>query len=190
MTVRILFLCTGNVCRSPFAAALLRARLDPSVRGFVDISSAGTRALAGYAMDSASAFVLRELGGDPDGHVARQFTPELMAADLVLAADGGQRAAALAAAPAALARTFTAREFARLGRELPAAGLATDPDDVRARIAAVAGRRGLGLPVGPGEDDIGDPFGAPLPVVRRSAAQIADAVGGIGQALGLTAATR
>ena len=109
----VLFVCTGNVCRSPMAERLLAARLGESAG--VTVSSAGTRALAGYAMDAPSAAVLRELGGDPTGHVARQLGPdELAAADLVLATDSANRGIVVRERPAVLHRAFTLREFARL----------------------------------------------------------------------------
>src|SRR4051795_5389163 len=64
----VLFVCTGNICRSPIAERLLAARLpDPSIRA----ASAGTRAMVGYGIDQTAAHVLRRLGGEPDGHGAR-----------------------------------------------------------------------------------------------------------------------
>lgn len=182
--MRVLFVCTGNVCRSPMGQRLLHARLAGRHDGLVETSSAGTHALSGYGMDAASAGVLRELGGEPDGHVARQLTAELVRdADLVLTADVANRAIVLRGNPAALRRVFTMREFARLG-----SGLGRVPDDADAlvaRIAEVAARRGVVPPAEPGGDDIGDPFGAPLPIVQRCGAQVREAVDGIVAGLGL-----
>ena len=137
-------------------------------------------------MDAASAAVLRELGGDPSGHVARQLGPdELAAADLVLATDTANRGIVVRERPALLHRAFTLREFARLAAEaeLPAAG--SDDDALRARVAAVAARRGTAEAGEPGQDEIGDPFGAPLPVVQACGEQISAAVDGLLAALGL-----
>src|SRR5439155_17630059 len=95
----------------------------------VRTSSAGTRALVGYGMDGASAAVLRELGGDPDGHVARQLVPELvMRADLVLASDSVNRGDIVRTSPLAMRRVFTMREFARLGAGLGPLGNPTTDD--------------------------------------------------------------
>jgi protein-tyrosine phosphatase len=180
----VLFVCTGNVCRSPMAERLLIARLGESAG--VTVSSAGTRALAGYAMDAPSAAVLRELGGDPTGHVARQLGPdELASADLVLATDSANRGIVVRERPALLHRTFTLREFARLaaGADLHSAG--PDGDGLRAIVADVAARRGTAEPREPGADEIGDPFGAPLPVVRACGEQVSTAVDGLLAGLGL-----
>jgi protein-tyrosine phosphatase len=62
--LHILFVCTGNICRSPSAERLATA-------AGASASSAGTRAVIGHPMHPESARVLRDLGGDPDGFVAR-----------------------------------------------------------------------------------------------------------------------
>jgi protein-tyrosine phosphatase len=186
VTFHVLFVCTGNVCRSPMAERLFLARLRTPVD--VIASSADARALAGYGMDGPSAAVLRELGGDPDGHVARQLDPPMLAAaDLVLTADSDQRGIVVRERPALLHRTFTLREFARLAA---AVGPPVDdsPDALRAQVATVSQGRGNLPPSEPGADEIGDPFGAPLPLVQACGEQVSAAVDGALRALGLSGA--
>ena len=75
--VRLLFVCTGNICRSPFAAAVAR-------REGLDASSAGTDVVLGHATDDAIA-VADEFGIDLRSHRSRQLTDELCdGADLVV----------------------------------------------------------------------------------------------------------
>ena len=109
---RVLFVCVGNVCRSPVGERLLSSRL-PADR--FEVSSAGVGAMVGYAMSKYAAAELRSYGGDPTGFAARQLTPELLdRSDLVLTATRELRSQVLAEAPGALRRTFTILEFAAL----------------------------------------------------------------------------
>jgi protein-tyrosine phosphatase len=183
----ILTVCTGNVCRSPLAERLLRMRLpaDPPF----EIASAGVAALAGRPMDEGSASALREWGGEPAGHAARALTGAMVEeADLVLTADTEQRIRVVRETPGAFRRVFTLREFARLGNGLPPEAPPSSGLDLRVRVTQVAAQRGVVDPAAPGEDDIADPFRAPLDVARACAARIAAAVNDVAAVLGLTAA--
>jgi protein-tyrosine-phosphatase len=82
----ILIVCTGNICRSPMAAAFLQARLaqDPA-RSEWQVLSAGLWAVDGNKASRRSAAVMMKHGHDLGNHRARQVTAELMQdADLVL----------------------------------------------------------------------------------------------------------
>ncbi|MBA3525256.1 MAG: protein tyrosine phosphatase, partial [Geodermatophilaceae bacterium] len=111
--MHILFVCTGNICRSPTAERLVQAYSlrhldDPSQ---LTASSAGTRAVYGSGVEPNAALVLQSLGGDPTGFVARQVQPEdVTDAHLVLAMTGKHRATVLGASPRALQRSFTLLE--------------------------------------------------------------------------------
>lgn len=85
MFKRILVVCTGNICRSPIAEGLLKARL--AGRG-IEVYSAGIGALAGHAADEHAQAVMRDHGHDISAHRAQQATQALLAgAELVLAMD-------------------------------------------------------------------------------------------------------
>src|SRR5688572_2346203 len=101
---RILFVCVGNVCRSPLGERLLAAMLPA---GDFEVASAGVGALAGAAMDPDAAVHLEGYGATADGFVARQLTPRMVEeSDLVLTATKAIRSRVLEEAPAALRRTF------------------------------------------------------------------------------------
>jgi protein-tyrosine phosphatase len=115
----VLFVCIGNVCRSPVGERLLAARL-PSER--FEVSSAGVGAMVGYAMSRYAAEELRSYGGNPTGFAARQLTPDILeGSDLVLTATRELRSQVLAEMPTALRRTFTILEFAALADRAEAA---------------------------------------------------------------------
>ena len=84
-TRKILLVCTGNICRSPLAAALLqRALTERGVEG-MDVSSAGTGAWDGAPVSEGAYLVGLERGLDLSAHRARLLTRELIEeADLVL----------------------------------------------------------------------------------------------------------
>jgi protein-tyrosine phosphatase len=78
----ILVLCTGNICRSPIAEAVLRERLNTPD---VIVTSAGTSALVGEPADPLAIEVAKRFGFDLSQHAGRQATsPLLVASDLVL----------------------------------------------------------------------------------------------------------
>lgn len=90
---RVLFVCSGNTCRSPMAAALLRVALarklgvephELEAAGFV-VSSAGLHAATGDPVSSGARAAMARRDVDVSSHRARRLTPELLAAqDLVL----------------------------------------------------------------------------------------------------------
>jgi len=170
------------------AERLFQARVRPDAP--VAASSAGTAAVVGYGMDGPSALALRELGGAPDGHMGRRVTTELVHnSDLVLTAQLVHRSIIVAEHPLRFRKCFTMREFARLGAGLGAIAQPVTVDSLRERVAEVADQRGQSdTAVGPAQDDIGDPYGAPLDIARARAAQVSEAIDGLIQVLGLARA--
>jgi protein-tyrosine phosphatase len=87
---RICFVCTGNICRSPTAEVVMRARLvSAGLSDRVIVDSAGTGGWhVGHGADERALETLRAHGYDGGEHVARQFDPAWFAdRDLVVAMD-------------------------------------------------------------------------------------------------------
>jgi len=79
---RILIVCMGNVCRSPAAEYLFRARTDSPG---VNFTSAGLCAPEGRPMDPTALELLADSGIDGTMHRARQLAPSMLhEADLIL----------------------------------------------------------------------------------------------------------
>ncbi len=72
----VLFVCTGNICRSAFADASLRHLLGPSSP--VRVHSAGISALVGAPMDPLMEAEAHRLGVRETHHAARQLTGRLL----------------------------------------------------------------------------------------------------------------
>ncbi|GAA2269595.1 low molecular weight protein-tyrosine-phosphatase [Streptomyces ruber] len=103
MTYRICFVCTGNICRSPMAESVFRARLEEAgLDGLVEIDSAGTDGWhEGEGADPRTVAVLAAYGYDSD-HTARRFRPAWFARlDLVIALDAGHLGTLRGLAPTA-----------------------------------------------------------------------------------------
>ena len=102
MTYRVCFVCTGNICRSPMAESVFRARVEEAELGdLVEVDSAGTGGWhEGDGADPRTVAVLEENGYDSD-HIARQFQPSWFSRlDLVIALDSGHLKALRRLAPA------------------------------------------------------------------------------------------
>jgi protein-tyrosine phosphatase len=77
--VRVLLVCTGNVCRSPLAEGILRKLVrDAGSHGAVVVESAGTAAVEGAHASGNSVEVAARAGIDIRGHAARQLTKRLV----------------------------------------------------------------------------------------------------------------
>ena len=162
----ILLLCTGNVCRSVMAQAMLSARVRA-----VSVSSAGL--LPGGRRAPAEVIsVMAARGLDLSGHCSRQVTADnLAAADLIvgLAREHVRHASVLL--PECWPRTFTLRELLRHGLEAGPRTPGIPLGDWLALAGAERSRRDL-LGVGTG-DDVPDPYGGP-PAGYQATADLLD----------------
>lgn len=84
-TYNLLFVCTGNTCRSPMAAAIAQAEIERRGWKHVSIRSAGTATTSGHPASAQTQTVLAEKGIELADHSTTPLTPELVqTADLIL----------------------------------------------------------------------------------------------------------
>jgi protein-tyrosine phosphatase len=173
----ILAVCTGNVCRSPAVERLLANKLGPAV----SVCSAGTHALVGHPISEPMAALLRDGGVESDSFRARRLSEQMLKdADLILTMTRAQRGLVVELWPAAVRRTFTLREFARLlgwvnPSRLPTG---TPAERLRAAIPLAAAQRGRERTT-PDDDDVIDPFRLSDVAYADSYAQIMAAVSSV-----------
>ena len=143
MVRNILFVCTGNTCRSPMAAALLRQLLNERGGEFenVRVSSAGLYARPGAPAAPEAVETMRGYGVDLSNHLARELArEELVAADLILTMTNAQKKQIIKIYPAVKDRTYVLREYLSANRT-----------------------------AGKDQWDVPDPFGQPLAVYQQCA---------------------
>lgn len=75
---RVLLVCTGNICRSPLAEAMLRRELERVGRADIDVTSAGTGAWDGAPVSEGAYLVGLEHGLDLSAHRARLLTRDVV----------------------------------------------------------------------------------------------------------------
>ena len=83
---RIIFVCSGNICRSPMAAAILRKMMQNTAhKAAVSIGSAGTLRLPPGLADPEAEKVAQEMGTEIGDHLSQPVTPDIMLrSDLVI----------------------------------------------------------------------------------------------------------
>jgi sulfate adenylyltransferase len=156
--IRVLFVCTANICRSPYLELRARQLLGPD--SGVEVSSAGTHGFDASPVSDTMTAEFAQRGTDVEGFRSRLATGEMVdAADLVLTAEASHRTRLLEDRPAAFRKIFTLGQFVASAR-------AVDPS-LRGRelLETLHNRR---VPAAP-EHDIDDPYRRGPEEARRAA---------------------
>jgi protein-tyrosine phosphatase len=148
----VLFVCTGNICRSPTAEALARRELARYPGVPLEVSSAGSHALEGNPAASRSMLAASTRGASLERHFARELTRRrVRSAGLILCMAAEHRPFVLSYDRSAANRTFLLATFARVAGQWD--WLAGSP----AELVALAAEHARELD----GDDIDDPLGHP-----------------------------
>ena len=154
--MHIMFVCTGNICRSPMGELLLTRYLSGTT---VQVSSAGTHGLPMHQIDPNSALLMESVGIEPSGFRSRRLTqPMAKSADLILCFEKDQRKDIVTLAPTAVKYTFLLGDFANMCEYCARNGLVKGLT-IQERLQSVIDSASIIRPMLPEPEDIEDPHG-------------------------------
>ncbi|WP_182524726.1 adenylyl-sulfate kinase [Nocardioides dongkuii] len=116
--LKVLFVCTANICRSPFMELMARQLAGPDAN--IEFRSAGTHGFTDHEMDEVMATTLAPRGvADHSAFRSRAIDKAILdEADLVLTAEAAHRTFILDDHPALFRKVFTIGQFAEVVRAL------------------------------------------------------------------------
>lgn len=167
--------CTGNICRSPMAMAMLRHELERRGCDDVRVTSAGTWAGDGHPASDGAIMVMRARGIDLGEHRSRALDPEdLRDADIVVAMTSVHVSEILESAPDVRDKIVMLKEIP----EIDVGGRGGDRPEERV-AALLAGAR----PASRRDLDVDDPIGLPMLAYERCAGDLERGVGALADVL-------
>lgn len=166
--MQIVFVCTGNICRSPMGELLLSRYLSGTS---ITVNSAGTKGLPMHPIDPSSARLMSSIGIDSSGFRSRRLTRQIaQEADLILCFEASQRKDIVTLAPTAVRYTFVLTEFAALCKYCAEHGM-VQGRTIQERLNSVIDLAPMVRPMLPQSGDIEDPHGKEFDKFRMAANQ-------------------
>lgn len=114
--MKILFVCTGNSCRSAMAKGYLEKRLKELGKEGIEVSSAGLIPLVGMEATEEAKQVAKEDGVDLSGHHTRMLSErDIKEADLIFVMENLQMEYIVSKYPRAEKKTYLLKDFKKIG---------------------------------------------------------------------------
>ncbi|MEK8131674.1 low molecular weight protein arginine phosphatase [Paenibacillus filicis] len=180
MMKRLLFVCTGNTCRSPMAEGLMRSIAAREGLAGLEIRSAGVAAYQGVPISDHAASVLRARGAEPVSGSTALSQQLVEWSDLVLTMTSSHKRHTIQLYPASVDKVFTLKEYVQ-----------ADPEgeqrlaELESLLSELQLKQALGESIGDEErrrlsalqqqqssPDIEDPFGGSIRHYQSSADEI------------------
>lgn len=172
-TFRILIVCTGNICRSPLAEQLLKARSQQAQLPLT-VTSAGTRAMLGGKIPQEIEHVALNFDLTLSPHAPQLLTDSMIReSHLILVAERAHRAEVVSRIPSAGTKTFTLNQFARIAENYLEDDSFVSGQTLKDFTQEVADFRAIAPPLdNPQDDDITDPYLRDFSIYESAGAHI------------------
>ncbi len=171
--MRVLFICTGNICRSPMGELLFRTYTQGTS---LEVGSAGTHSLVGHGIDPSSKALMDAVGIDSSQFRSTQLTQDIADnSDLILCFEPEQRHNIVVIAPTALPYTFTLTDFSNMCAYCAQHNMITGTT-IQERLQSVIDQSMQIRPMLPPSATIPDPYRKNFEAFRSAARATNDAI--------------
>lgn len=178
--MKVLFVCTGNICRSPMGELLFpQFFTDPDLQ----VDSAGTNGLVDSPIDPSSGKLMAQDGIDASAFRSKRLTPQLaLGSDIIFCFSKHQQQKIATIAPPATRKTVTLNDFAAIAQYCAKEGL-IEGDTYEERMQSILDNMSLVRPMVGSTNDIADPYRKEFEAFETAHEEIGTAIATIAEAV-------